>query len=403
MNASPTPEMPCADDFRRLGVRAEEWRPAVIRRAASRSSKTLAARLLNASHEPTAVQLCRVSLSAYHLLDPRRRESSHIRAHIGRILPQVSAATSAEVLAAGQRPRIRGGVLPGGGPSESDKARKRRVEPFSDATISQSVADEAHENFVAMNQIVLEERQARWNRSLDHDDLLRGGHWVRRGRRLLSRLAVPAMLLASCVLFGWMGGLWFLQRGDQERAESLIQAAIAKKPQAAAVRPEASSVSAREQSTQAEVTASEAGPPGDTQPNSENGENGENELPRGNELPGDTKVASETSETLETDRAPETLAQVLEIKAGVIPIVSETTGVDTMSEPAINTDESDNTDGSEAFAKPDATELSAAAASPSDAFVSGATSTETAADSESGFLSDPFSAAVSDVNRDLAR
>lgn len=75
------------DDFQRIGVQPAETRLAVIRRAASRTSKSLASRHLDEPSPSTERQLMRVALSTYRLLDPRQRNDRHSRAHIGRIRP----------------------------------------------------------------------------------------------------------------------------------------------------------------------------------------------------------------------------------------------------------------------------------------------------------------------------
>ncbi len=75
------------EDFRRLGVRPNELRLAVIRRAAARTTRTIAQQQLQAPSQHLAIQLGRVATSAYRLLDPRKRPDAYQRAHLGRILP----------------------------------------------------------------------------------------------------------------------------------------------------------------------------------------------------------------------------------------------------------------------------------------------------------------------------
>ena len=77
------------EDFERLGVRPDEIRLTVIRRAAARTSRALAESQLNAPSDTAALQLSRVTTSAYRLLDPRNRNDDHQRIHVGRILPMV--------------------------------------------------------------------------------------------------------------------------------------------------------------------------------------------------------------------------------------------------------------------------------------------------------------------------
>lgn len=74
-------------DFQRIGIQPNETRLAVIRRAASRTAKSLATRQLTAPTPRTELQLSRVTLSTYRLLDPRQRNDRYSRAHVGRIRP----------------------------------------------------------------------------------------------------------------------------------------------------------------------------------------------------------------------------------------------------------------------------------------------------------------------------
>lgn len=75
------------DDFRRLGVRLDETRIAVIRLAATRSSQPLAAQHLRTADTRVELQLCQIATSAYRLMDPRQRADDGSRSRIGRILP----------------------------------------------------------------------------------------------------------------------------------------------------------------------------------------------------------------------------------------------------------------------------------------------------------------------------
>lgn len=88
MSASPIPpDRLDAEEFRRLGIRPNELRLGVIRKAATRMARALAEQHLRSPSTQTAVQLSRVVTSAYRLLDPRQRTDPHQRAHVGRILP----------------------------------------------------------------------------------------------------------------------------------------------------------------------------------------------------------------------------------------------------------------------------------------------------------------------------
>jgi hypothetical protein len=76
-------------DFQRIGIQPQETRLDVIRRAASRATKSLARRQLDAPNPLTEQQLSRIAVSTYRLLDPRQRGDRQSRAHVGRIRPGV--------------------------------------------------------------------------------------------------------------------------------------------------------------------------------------------------------------------------------------------------------------------------------------------------------------------------
>ncbi|MEL6108574.1 MAG: hypothetical protein AAFU85_21420, partial [Planctomycetota bacterium] len=89
-NRRATAEMTVAlgpDDFQRIGLQPLETRLTVIRRAATRTSKSLASRQLSEPSLVTEHQLSRVALSTYRVLDPRQRVDAKQRAHVGRIRP----------------------------------------------------------------------------------------------------------------------------------------------------------------------------------------------------------------------------------------------------------------------------------------------------------------------------
>ncbi len=75
------------EDFRRLGVRPNEIRLTVIRRAVSQTTRNLAKQQLLTPSTEQARQLSRVATSAYRLMDPRKRADPQQRAYVGRILP----------------------------------------------------------------------------------------------------------------------------------------------------------------------------------------------------------------------------------------------------------------------------------------------------------------------------
>lgn len=83
-----------SDDFDRLGIPIDEFRPPVIRRAATRNAKSIARRLMLRDDDLSISQLSQLSLATYRLLDPRRRVNDVARAHVGRILPQAISASN---------------------------------------------------------------------------------------------------------------------------------------------------------------------------------------------------------------------------------------------------------------------------------------------------------------------
>ena len=74
-------------DFQRIGLQPRETRLAVIRRAASRTAKSLARRQLDSPNPLTERQLSAIAVSTYRVLDPRQRDDRQSRAHVGRIRP----------------------------------------------------------------------------------------------------------------------------------------------------------------------------------------------------------------------------------------------------------------------------------------------------------------------------
>lgn len=79
------------EDFRRLGVRLHESRSLVIRRAAARSSQSLAESQLSTPSAQNELQLSRIVTSTYRLLDPRKRPDFLQRAQIGRVLQSTAS------------------------------------------------------------------------------------------------------------------------------------------------------------------------------------------------------------------------------------------------------------------------------------------------------------------------
>ncbi len=78
------------DDFKSIGLRPMEFRPAVIRKAVAKSALPLAT--LHLTHPSTVVErkLARLVATGYRLLDPRCRDDSIQRMMLGRIHPQLA-------------------------------------------------------------------------------------------------------------------------------------------------------------------------------------------------------------------------------------------------------------------------------------------------------------------------
>lgn len=196
------------EDFRRLGIHAEEWRPSVIRRAASRSARGLARRLLRHQSPKAVQQLTQVSLSTYRLLDPRRRDDASARAHIGRILPQTLSSAEGVLFQAAvlnhsappknHRPATRPANV------DDDAFGKRfRVEPERASTLV-----EAPPVVRRQTGAIAEPSPAavEWQSSLQQDDILQAGLRWRRWNRVARRFGVAGILLAS-ILVGVVLGL----------------------------------------------------------------------------------------------------------------------------------------------------------------------------------------------------
>lgn len=74
------------DDYRRLGIRRDECRQVIIRKAASRVSTPLASVTDDDPRDQSVTSmLSAVATSTYRLLDPRRRSNAVQRALIGRV------------------------------------------------------------------------------------------------------------------------------------------------------------------------------------------------------------------------------------------------------------------------------------------------------------------------------
>ena len=73
-------------DFHRLGLRRQEYRLEVIRRAATGRATALIQKQRQTPSLRDQEQLSRLATSTYRLLDPRQRDQVSQRVHIGRVL-----------------------------------------------------------------------------------------------------------------------------------------------------------------------------------------------------------------------------------------------------------------------------------------------------------------------------
>ena len=194
------------EDFERLGVRPDETRLTVIRRAAMQTSRALAENQLSNPSDTAALQLSRVTVSAYRLLDPRQRGDVHQRIHIGRILPGV-------LMWAGQtkfQNQQRGGRV--GNTSRVDASRAGNGEP-SKPFQSRGLSESELVELLDLDSTPLLAGQPAWAQSFSDVDILRRTSFLKRWNRwkrvLLTRwssagLAVSLTLL-SVFVFVFLG------------------------------------------------------------------------------------------------------------------------------------------------------------------------------------------------------
>jgi hypothetical protein len=189
------------EDFERLGVRPDEMRLTVIRRAATQTSRTLAQSQLTNPSETAALQLSRVTVSAYRLLDPRLRGDVHQRIHVGRILPTV-LMWAGQTKFQNQQTLGRRARASGVGVSEvaqSDDADANM--PFQGGGLSESDLIELME----LDSTPLLAGQPAWAQSLSDVDILGRTNFLRRWNRwkrvLLSRWYSIGLVVILIVLF----------------------------------------------------------------------------------------------------------------------------------------------------------------------------------------------------------
>ena len=179
------------EDFRRLGVRPNEYRLSVIRSAASRSAGPLADRYLATPTDEQWVQLSRVATSAYRLMDPRLRLNATQRAYVGRILPMtLSAAGKTRFHSAESRSLDRQQSTAS---LESDFGQDDRTSTAFGLESKGPILERSSDEKI-------------WQVSLDDDDLVRGSRfkrpWATRPRlRLWGGMVSGGVLILAGL--GW--------------------------------------------------------------------------------------------------------------------------------------------------------------------------------------------------------
>lgn len=193
------------EDFERLGVRPDEIRLTVIRRAATKTSRDLAENQLTKPSDTAALQLSRVTTSAYRLLDPRNRGDAHQRVHVGRILPTVlmwAGQTKFQNQHAGGQKSSLANVCISEATISGDTDASM---PFQGGGFSEADLIELME----LDSTPLMAGQPIWAQSLSDVDILGRSHWLKRWNRckrvLLKRwysigLAVVLLILLVTAL-----------------------------------------------------------------------------------------------------------------------------------------------------------------------------------------------------------
>ncbi|TWT53023.1 hypothetical protein Pla22_06510 [Rubripirellula amarantea] len=179
------------EDFRRLGVRTNEFRLSVIRSAAARSAHTLAEQQLASPSEQVERQLSRVVTSAYRLMDPRQRSNPHQRAYVGRILPNTLHVAGKTRFSEEQFLAASALLLAGRPPGFTPESAFRVDGASSFQAGFDSVSDSDEDD---------DSSEELWRITLSDDDLLSASPLSRKFRRARHRLVGPWLAFA-------MGGL----------------------------------------------------------------------------------------------------------------------------------------------------------------------------------------------------
>lgn len=210
---------PDAEDFRRIGLRRDEFRPLVIRLALMRSAQLLGTMRADGSLLERAQKLSEVLTSGYRVMDPRRRGDAQQRAMLGRLYVQVfeesvrwglSPATAGE---GDQESSNRFLAAPGSGPRGQGLVV---AEPLS----AENLVEEGIANLcglasfapVAKTDMLPAGDLARWRATLSAEDLLnrplrlRAVRALRKSAALLSpgvRIAMTLLAASILLVMSW--------------------------------------------------------------------------------------------------------------------------------------------------------------------------------------------------------
>lgn len=204
----------------------------MIRRAAARSSRALAEQQLHDPTEQVALQLSRVTTSAYRLLDPRQRPDPNQRTHIGRILPNVLSWAGQTTFRGQSVSHSRLSRARDRANAEGANQQRQPQTPISYQTAeldspfsADSLSDAELMELMELDSTPLLEGQPAWTQSLHDGDLLDSSPIQRRFVRWRRRLKHPwSLLVMGGLCIGTVLGLMPLNSEDRSavpRAESV--------------------------------------------------------------------------------------------------------------------------------------------------------------------------------------
>jgi len=211
------------EDFHRLGVRPHEMRLTVIRRAASKTSRALAESQLKEPSATAALQLSRVTTSAYRLLDPRNRGDALQRVHIGRILPTV-LMWAGQTKFQNQQPGIRKNAIAGG----SIRLSENSDGPGSAVLFQGGGLSEADLiELMELDSTPLLAGKPAWAHSLTDGDLLQRASLAHRWNRLKKHFSNRWVLLGvGGLIMGVLVGLILNRSGHDPTANEVADQRI---------------------------------------------------------------------------------------------------------------------------------------------------------------------------------